>query len=79
MMSESINNWPRYVEQAYAALAPGGYFEITEMQMDALSDEPLSPDLAVVKFVQSYREAAPKAGYKVSSHLQTGTGRVGGG
>ncbi|KAH6714744.1 S-adenosyl-L-methionine-dependent methyltransferase [Leptodontidium sp. MPI-SDFR-AT-0119] len=63
MLVGSFANWPRFFEQAYENLAPGGWLEVTDICFPGRSDDnSWLPDSALKKWSQLMIESAAKLG-----------------
>ncbi|WQF78045.1 Putative S-adenosyl-L-methionine-dependent methyltransferase superfamily [Colletotrichum destructivum] len=62
-MNASIANWKEYIKNCYDNLAPGGYLELTENQVDPVSDDGTFPhNCAIDKYVRAIQAASEKMG-----------------
>lgn len=61
MMCGSLQEWPRFFEQAYKTLEPGGWLELQDINMPFRSDDgSLNPDTALWKWSTFLLEAGEK-------------------
>lgn len=62
----SISSYPHFYKQAYAALKPGGYIEISDCETMLYSDDgTVTEDMAVVKWSRLWDEAVAKVGKRI--------------
>ncbi|RSL91826.1 hypothetical protein CEP51_000044 [Fusarium floridanum] len=67
----SIRDWPKFFEQAYQNLSPGGFIELMDPIYPVTSDdETVSKDSAVYKWSSLMNEAATKMGSGLDSALR---------
>ncbi|RMJ16984.1 hypothetical protein CDV36_003334 [Fusarium kuroshium] len=70
-MTGSIRDWPKFFEQAYQNLSPGGFIELMDPIYPVTSDdETVSKDSAVYKWSSLMNEAATKMGSGLDSALR---------
>ncbi|KAF6825454.1 hypothetical protein CPLU01_10248 [Colletotrichum plurivorum] len=63
MMNSSINDWARFIQQAYDNLEPGGYFELQEPDLVPHSDDgTLTPECPLSKCINLMYDASVKLG-----------------
>ena len=63
-----IHDWPRYFEQAFEHLKPGGWIEVQELAFPlACDDGSAKPDNAFLKWSERLHEAAGKIGIQTNS------------
>lgn len=68
MMTASFTDWPKYLQQAFDALAPGGFMELADITFPIFSDDgSLTPDHALSKWSSLILEASRKAGRQCDS------------
>jgi SAM-dependent methyltransferase len=61
MLVVGIRNWARFFEQAYAALKPGGYIELQDLNFPARCDDDSAPrDSPIISWAYLMVEAAAK-------------------
>ncbi|KAJ9659644.1 hypothetical protein H2201_007235 [Coniosporium apollinis] len=71
MMCGSLQDWPRFIEQSYENLEPGGWLELQDINMPFRSDDgSLSPDTALWKWSNYLLEAGKKLGRPVNAAEQ---------
>jgi len=65
----SIKNWPRFFEQAYAHLVPGGYLELQDITYPAMCmDTSLTPETSpMLQWSSLFVEAATRLGLDVTA------------
>ncbi|KAI8300274.1 Secondary metabolism regulator LAE1 [Colletotrichum sp. SAR11_59] len=58
MMNSSVSNWREFIQECYDNLSPGGYLELNEIDLMALSDDgTLKPDHTLLKASHLIQEA----------------------
>ncbi|KAK1986408.1 methyltransferase domain-containing protein [Colletotrichum cereale] len=63
IMTASINDWGRYLRQCYDNLVPGGWIELQELDLFAMSDDgTLTEDHALLKWCRLLQGASEKLG-----------------
>lgn len=68
MMTGSFANWPKFFEQAFESLNPGGYIELSDIVVPPASDDgSLSPGSALLKHGELMLNAAAKIGRNMDS------------
>jgi ubiquinone/menaquinone biosynthesis C-methylase UbiE len=60
MLAGSINNWPRFFEQAFANLRPGGYVEMNELELSFCSDDASPEDIEPLNQIMARYNKASK-------------------
>ncbi|KAG0643522.1 S-adenosyl-L-methionine-dependent methyltransferase [Tuber brumale] len=69
----SIRNWPRYLEQIYKAVKPGGWVQMVEHDFVLASDDnSLAPDGILQHWFDLYHTAMDKVGLPCLSHKLEG-------
>lgn len=72
----SVKDWPALLKKAYKHLAPGGWLELKEFDVNMFSDDgSVKPDSAGKKYFNTLIEAATKAGQKMDDTARL-AGRV---
>ncbi|KXH42573.1 hypothetical protein CNYM01_09491 [Colletotrichum nymphaeae SA-01] len=62
-MNASIANWKEYLKKCYDNIAPGGYLELLENQVDPVSDDNTLPkDSSIHEYVSLIRSGSEKMG-----------------
>ncbi|KAK1545492.1 hypothetical protein CPAR01_02994 [Colletotrichum paranaense] len=62
-MNASIANWKEYLKKCYDNIAPGGYLELLENQVDPVSDDNTLPkDSSIHEYVNLIRSGSEKMG-----------------
>lgn len=62
----STSSYPQLYKQAYAALKPGGYIELSDVETMVYSnDGTVTEDMAVVKWSKLWDEAVEKVGKRI--------------
>ncbi|KAF6805690.1 hypothetical protein CSOJ01_09335 [Colletotrichum sojae] len=62
-MTTSISNWKQYIKKCYDNLVPGGYLELTEIDLQPRSDDgTLKEDASLLLFSRLWGEACEKFG-----------------
>ncbi|KAG7050626.1 TAM domain methyltransferase [Colletotrichum scovillei] len=62
-MNASIANWKEYLKKCYDNIAPGGYLELLENQVDPVSDDGTLPkDSSIHEYVDLIRSGSEKMG-----------------
>ncbi|KAK0626213.1 S-adenosyl-L-methionine-dependent methyltransferase [Immersiella caudata] len=70
-MSSAIRDWPRFLQQCYNNLAPGGYTELQDMDVLPCSDDgTLTTDNPLYKCTNLMRIATIKAGCPFQDHSE---------
>ena len=73
IMNGSLRNWPRFMEQSFRHLRPGGYVECQELSVDAMSDDgSLAPD----SYVRQWCENQEKGFASIGSSLLMAGGQM---
>ncbi|KAH6708972.1 S-adenosyl-L-methionine-dependent methyltransferase [Leptodontidium sp. MPI-SDFR-AT-0119] len=68
MMTGSFLNWPRFMEQSFEGLAPGGWIEFADIVFPArCDDDTMPPSTALAGFGNLYLEASQKVGRPTDS------------
>ncbi|KAL7270977.1 hypothetical protein RUND412_006297 [Rhizina undulata] len=69
-IAQSIRDWPRYVQQMYKHLKPGGYIEIIEHGLHVVSpDGTFPPSCALYQWFEKLRAALAKLGMPDMGHI----------
>ncbi|KIX06931.1 uncharacterized protein Z518_04907 [Rhinocladiella mackenziei CBS 650.93] len=59
----SIKSWPKFYEQAFQSMRPGGWVECQEFDLDIKSDDnTIPPDSAVIRWQNLWEEGIQKGG-----------------
>ncbi|CAG7559801.1 unnamed protein product [Fusarium equiseti] len=61
-MTVSFANWPRFFEQSFENLSPGGWMEVVDILPPTSDDNTMSPDTALYKWSNLLLEATEKIG-----------------
>ncbi|EXF76336.1 hypothetical protein CFIO01_10242 [Colletotrichum fioriniae PJ7] len=62
-MNASIENWEEYLKKCYDNIAPGGYLELLENQVDPVSDDGTLPkESSIHKYINLIRSGSKKMG-----------------
>ncbi|KAH7174524.1 S-adenosyl-L-methionine-dependent methyltransferase [Fusarium flagelliforme] len=61
-MTVSFANWPRFFEQSFENLSPGGWMEVVDILPPTSDDGTMSPDTALYKWSNLLLEATEKIG-----------------
>ncbi|CZR67449.1 related to methyltransferase [Phialocephala subalpina] len=68
MMTSSFSDWPRFFEQAFENLNPGGYIEMADICFPVqCDDETMGPDSALRKWANLILEGTTKIGRPINS------------
>ncbi|RAL58729.1 hypothetical protein DID88_003035 [Monilinia fructigena] len=68
MMTGSIGDWDRFLDQVYNNLTPGGYVELMDIRLPiAGADDTLKPDAPLLKWSQLLLEGSIRAGRDLDS------------
>ncbi|KAK7402457.1 hypothetical protein QQX98_011784 [Neonectria punicea] len=71
MMTSSLASWPNFLRDCFNNLAPGGYFELQEIDLLAKSDDgTLSDDSALSRCAKLLGQACIKLGRPFQDNLQ---------
>lgn len=72
MMTFSLKNWPEFTSHVYENLAPGGYFELLEIDLQAKSDDgSYNENSQLYKCTQLLEEATIKIGRPFRDNTKT--------
>ncbi|QSZ36467.1 hypothetical protein DSL72_006346 [Monilinia vaccinii-corymbosi] len=70
MMTGSIGDWDRFLDQVYNNLVPGGYIELLDILLPiTCADDTLKPDSALLRWTQLLLEGSVKAGRDLDSAI----------
>lgn len=71
MMTGSVKNWPRLIEQSFENLTPGGWLQLADGVFPIRSDDgTMTESSAVLKWARLFTEALSLAGQRIDSALQ---------